>query len=192
MRPFMFVIASVIAGLLSISSISAAESRAFLAPNMPSSNASPVPAADVRLSSEASSPDDTAIRSFWSGLDAIWGERAAKPFSELFTLDGNFEFVDRSHRLEGRQAIYNHFLQQFPKLGPELAHRTIVRNIQRIAAGMWAVDGTVNILRTTADDGGAETLKTFAIFALMLKTDAGWRIRELRAFELPMASAASG
>lgn len=167
--------------------------RAFLASDAGVASASK-PARDANRADalRSNSPNDAGIRSFWSSLDTRWAARAAKPFSELFAVDGNFVFVDRGQRLDGRQAIHDHFLQQFPRIGPELVHRTTVHDIERIADGIFAVDGTVRILRTQDAAGGTlETLKTFAVFSIMLESDTGWRIRELRAYELLMVSSAN-
>lgn len=123
---------------------------------------------------------------FWAELDAAWNARTAGHFSELLAIDGNLEFIDRGYRLEGRQAIHEHFVQQFSKQSPHLIHRTVVRNIRSVPHEGYALDGMVMVMRNPASQGKESAVsRTFAIFSVMLKVDAGWEIRERRAYALP-------
>lgn len=149
----------------------------------------PVPDARVQAAAAGKSSDGAAIRLFWSTLDAMWNERDAERFGDLFTVDGSFEFVDRGQSLENRAMIHRYFAERFPRFAPGLRHLTSVREIRVIAPGVRTVDGKVEILHNEPD-GSAEpaVLRTFAIFAVMLQTAEGWRIRVLRAYELPAAA----
>jgi uncharacterized protein (TIGR02246 family) len=132
-----------------------------------------------------SAPGD--VRSLWSQLDTLWNGRDAQQFSDLFTAEASFGFVDRGESLDGRAAIYRSFSERFPRFPRELRHQTDVLEVRDIAPGVCTVDGRVEILRVApGDDAEPEVLRAFAIFAVMLRTDAGWRIRELRAFQLPV------
>lgn len=133
--------------------------------------------------------DDAAVRLQWATIDAMWNARDAQRFSDVFAADGSFEFVDRGESLEGRATIRQHFAERFPTFAPDLRHVTTVRDIRVIAPQVRTVDGKVEILRHAPAGGAAPTvLRTFAIFAVMLHTADGWRIRELRAYQLPSAN----
>lgn len=147
--------------------------------------------ARASVAQEGEASDSAAVRLQWTRLDAMWNARDAQRFSDLFAADGSFEFVDRGESLEGRATILQHFAERFPTLAPDLRHRTSVRDIRVIAPRVRTVDGKVEILRN-APAGGAEpmVLRTFAIFAVMLHTEQGWSIRELRVYQLPAATGA--
>lgn len=141
----------------------------------------------------AESTDDATIRSLWAKLDAAWSTRDAEQFSRLFTEDASFGFVGRGQALESRAIIRQHFTQQFSRQAPELRHLTQVREIRLVAPGVVTVDGNVDVLRKASGESAESTvLRTFAIFAVMLKSDDGWEIRVLRAYQLPSATAAAG
>lgn len=132
--------------------------------------------------------ESVAVRTLWSTLDTLWNARDAERFGDLFAVDASFEFVDRGERLEGRRAIRHHFAQRFPRFAPDVRHRTHVRAVHAIAPGVSTVDGKVEILREGTGDGAEPVVsRTFAIFAVMLRTADGWRIRTLRAYALPAA-----
>ena len=149
--------------------------------------AAPPPLARAQVAAAvAESSDDAALRSTWSTLDAMWNARDAERFSALFTTDSSFGFVDRGQSLESRATIHQHFAGQFAKFGPDLRHRTSIEQVRVIAADVHTVDGKVEILRNgNGQRPEPAVLKTFAIFAVMLRTTEGWRIRLLRAYELP-------
>lgn len=116
----------------------------------------------------------------------MWNARDAERFGALFTADSSFVFVDRGQSLESRATIRRHFAEQFAKFAPDLRHRTSVGRIRAVAPDVRTVDGKVEILRFGSAQGPEPSvLKTFAIFAVMLQTTEGWRIRVLRAYELP-------
>lgn len=130
--------------------------------------------------------DSAAIRGVWSTVDAMWNARDAERFSDLFTEDGSFEFVDRRESLESRAVIHQHFAERFPQFAPGLRHLTTVQDIRGITPDVHAVTGTVEILRLGADDRAEPTvLRSFVIFAVMLRTGEGFRIHVLRAYQLP-------
>jgi uncharacterized protein (TIGR02246 family) len=144
---------------------------------------SPPPATEVERAERA---DDDTERLLWSRLDALWNARDARGFSELFTADGSFEVFDRQELLDGRAAIHARFAEVFPGIAPEIRHRTSVREVRTVAPGIRAVDGTVEIVRKAARGGtGSTLLRRFAIAAVMLESEEGWRIHSLRAFQLP-------
>jgi len=144
----------------------------------------------LRAATEAAPDADAAIRAIWAELDARWNGRDAIGFSELFTDDVSFEFVDRGESLEGRTVVREYFSQRFPRFAPGLRHRTTVRDIAIIASNVAAVDGTVEILRETPDMDSA-LLRTFAIFAVMTRDTEVWTIRMLRVYELQETVAAA-
>jgi uncharacterized protein (TIGR02246 family) len=146
--------------------------------------------APAQAVTEAEPPDNGAVRSLWSALDAAWDARDAERFADLFTADASFELVGRGGPMESRAAILRHFSETFPQLPTELRHRTAVSGIHVLAPDIRGVDARVEILRIGADSGGEPTsLRTFAVFGAMLRTPDGWRIRVLRAFQLPLAAA---
>lgn len=137
--------------------------------------------------------DDAAVRSLWSTLDATWNERDAQRFGDLFTTDATFVFVDRRQTMEGRATIRERFEERFPQLADDLRHRTTVHRIHTVNPDVLAVDGGVEILRLGLEEGTEPaTLRTYAIFAVMLRTPEGWRIRALRVYQLPAATEDSG
>jgi uncharacterized protein (TIGR02246 family) len=151
------------------------------------SAAAPAPGAEPRAEAVVESPGEEGVRSLWSTLDAVWNGRDAARFSDLFTAEGSFQFVDSGLALTGRDAIHRHFAGQFPQLPPELRHLTTVREVALVAPGVRTLDGGVEILRDGGDNAPPAVLKSFAIVAVMLETAEGWRIRLLRAYELPVA-----
>jgi uncharacterized protein (TIGR02246 family) len=142
----------------------------------------------AQVAREGPSPD-SAIRAVWSMVDAMWNARDAERFSHLFTEDAGFEFVDRRESLESRSAIHQSFAERFPQFAPDLRHLTTVQDIRRITPDVHAVTGSVEILRLGADDRAEPTvLRSFVIFAVMLRTGEGFRIHILRAYQLPEAA----
>lgn len=126
------------------------------------------------------------IRQVWASLDERWNVRDADGFSSLFAEDARFVFVDRGESLDGRVEIHESFADRFPTFAPVIRHRTEIVQVRGIRPDVKAVDGRVQILRLDsgeADDG--TVILTFAIFAVMLRSDGTWDIRELRVFELP-------
>jgi uncharacterized protein (TIGR02246 family) len=153
--------------------------------------ACPVPLASAHAQAPAGvgavddAADDAAVRSVWSTLDALWNARNAEGFSEAFAVDGRFEFVGGGESMTGRSAIRRTFAARFPNFAPDIRHRTTVREVHFIAPSIRTLDGTVEILRIGAGPGGDPTVvRTFAIFAVMIRLEDGWRIRELRAYQL--------
>lgn len=143
--------------------------------------------AGAQAVARAGANDDGAqIRQLWSTLDSLWNGRDAAGFSELFTPDASFVFVDRRQSLDGRAGILDFFSGQFPARAPELRHRTTVMGISDIAPGVHAVDGTVEILRVEPGTSAQPVvLRTFAIFAVMGRHADGWSISLLRIFAMP-------
>lgn len=132
--------------------------------------------------------DDDALRELWSTLDAAWNERDAERFSDLFTADGTLMFVDRDVSLEGRATIRHHFAERFPRFPADLRHRTTMHRTRAVTSDVRAVDGGVEILRLgSGDNVEPTTFRTFAVFAVVLRTPAGWKILALRAYRLPEA-----
>lgn len=153
--------------------------------------ACPVPPATAHAQAPAQAPagadavDDAAVRSVWSTLDAMWNARDAERFSEAFAVDARFEFVGRGESMTGRSAIHRTFAERFPNFAPGIRHRTTVREVRIIAPSIRTLDGTVEILRIGAGPGAPPTVvRTFAIFAVMIRVEDGWRIRELQAYQL--------
>jgi uncharacterized protein (TIGR02246 family) len=148
----------------------------------------PVPAR-AEAASRADAGHGEMVRELWAAVDATWNARDAPRFSDLFAVDASFQFVDRGEALEGRPIILQRFTDLFPTFGPDLRHRTTVREIRAVAPGVVATDVLVEILRT-APAGSAEpaVIRTFATFAVLVDTGEGWRIRLLRVFQLPIPS----
>lgn len=133
-------------------------------------------------------PEALAIREFWQSLDAVWKEGDAEQFSELFTEDGSFRFPDRGQGLEGRAEIHRHFAAQFPRVAADVEHVTTVRQVYVVTSNVRLIDGTVEVLRRGEGSEQATVLRRFFITGVMLETEAGWRIRALRAFEIEAAA----
>lgn len=127
-----------------------------------------------------------AIRSLWSDLDTAWNQRDAARFSAFYADDASFEFVDQGQAIDGREAIRRHFQEQFPRTAAEYSHHTRIRGIRRIGDAAMATDGIVQIMRTPAGQSGASSVfRTFAIYAVMIRTNDVWRIDSLRIFQMP-------
>lgn len=134
-----------------------------------------------------------AICAVWSKVDATWNARDAERFSRLFADDASFRFVQRGPSLDGRTAVLEHFRERFPRLAPDLRHRTQISAIRAVATGASTVDGKVEILRHgTGGDDMPTVLRTFAIFAVMSGKHENWSIRTLRIYELSAADAGIG
>lgn len=128
----------------------------------------------------------TAARSFWSTLDSTWRERDAPAFTELFTEDASFAFVDRGVTLEPRTMIARQFTEQFARQAPDLRHVTEVRAARVIAPGVLAVDVGIEVRRVSGDSAEPPTiLRRFAAFAVMRRTGDRWQVELLRAYLLP-------
>lgn len=144
------------------------------------------PSAAHGQTAEESARAADAVRSVWSTLDSAWNQRDAERFSDLFTPHASFAFMDRGQSFETREAIHRRFAEQFPQIGPDVSHHTMLHDIRLIGPDIQAVDGTVEILRTaTEPNTEPAVLRTFAIFAVMLQTEQRWRIHLLRAYQLP-------
>lgn len=128
------------------------------------------------------------IRATWAALDGRWNVRDAEGFSALFSRDARFVFVDRGEALDGRREILESFAHRFPTFAPDVRHRTTVHHVRPLSPEAVTVDGGVEILRLAPDQGTEPTtILTFAVFAVMVRPEDGWRIRELRVFELPLS-----
>jgi uncharacterized protein (TIGR02246 family) len=124
--------------------------------------------------------DDAAVRAVWEAVDARWNARDFDGFTELFTSDAVFAFMDRGERMVGQPEIRETFARQFPAMSADLRHRTTVREVRSITAGVSTVDGSVDILRVPdASTTDTATIRSFVMAAVMLETPDGWRIREL-------------
>lgn len=131
---------------------------------------------------------ETAIRAVWTALDERWNARDADGFSDLFSQEARFGFVDRGESLDGRGEIHRSFSERFPTFAPELRHRTTVQEIRSLSPRVAVLDGGVEILRVGAEEGAdPAVILRFAIFAVMHRTEEEWQIRELRVFELPLS-----
>jgi uncharacterized protein (TIGR02246 family) len=128
--------------------------------------------------------DGPALRALWSTLDATWNARDATRFSDLFTVDASFEFVGRGESMAGRATIYETFAARFGRFAPDVRHVTDVDEIRVMAPEVRTVDGRVEILRAGPDAAAPTVIRHFAVFAVMLRTAEGWKIRVLRAYEL--------
>lgn len=142
--------------------------------------------ADAQTTPRTRSADHDAIRALWSTVDHLWNQRDARSFSQLFTPDATFDFVERHQRLDGRDAVLASFADRFPGFAPDLRHRTTIGEIRDIAPDLCAVTGNVEILRTSTPDAPSVLLR-FAVFAIVRRSGDDWRIQILRAYELPAA-----
>ena len=130
--------------------------------------------------------DDTAVKGFWSTLDAIWNARDAGRFSELFTTDASFRFVDSGLSLDARGPIHDFFATQFSKQSPELRHETRVRESHAVGPGALAIDALIEVSRSQPEPRSSATvLQTFAAFAVMTRSAKQLQIRLLRVYRLP-------
>ena len=141
-------------------------------------------AADQGMEINESSPDAAAVRAVWTTLDAAWNQREPVRFSRLFTEDA--EFMGIGPPLVGRSAIHGHFTDQFPRYAAHARHATRVGATHAIAPDVMLVDAQVDILGP-GSAGAAElvSMQQFVVFAAMLRTPEGWRIRWLRVSPLP-------
>jgi uncharacterized protein (TIGR02246 family) len=130
---------------------------------------------------------DAKVLAVWAEIDAAWNARDVERFSELYTEDSSFLFVDRRQGLEGRDAIHANFAAQFPRTPPELSHRTTISDTRTITDGVMTADGVVEILQTLPGSDQPELIRTFAIFALMRQVDGEWRIDALRVYRMEAA-----
>jgi uncharacterized protein (TIGR02246 family) len=129
---------------------------------------------------------ETEVLGAWADLDRHWNARDPDAFTALFSREASFVFVDRRESLEGRDEILERFSVQFSAMAPDLRHRTSLLELRSIAHGVIAVDGTVQVLRSAAEEGQeSEVVLDFAIFGVMARGDEGWEIRVLRVVELP-------
>jgi uncharacterized protein (TIGR02246 family) len=132
--------------------------------------------------------DRVAIHTFWSTLDRTWAARDADRFAEFFTNDASFGFVDRGQSLETRAAIHRHFTAQFERQRPELRHVTSVRELRLIAPDVISMDGEVEVVAGHPE--AAAPLRRLAVTAVMVRHSSVWRIRLLRAYQLPLPQGA--
>ena len=140
----------------------------------------------ARFERDSDDAKAAAIRAVWADLDAAWNARDAARFSAFYADDASFEFVDRGQTIDGREAIRRHFEDQFPRTAPDISHHTRIRATRAIADGVVAADGVVQIRRTPADGAGSPAvLRTFAIYAVMIRTGDTWRIDSLRIVQMP-------
>jgi uncharacterized protein (TIGR02246 family) len=136
---------------------------------------------------ESAPEPESEIRALWTALDERWNARDAEGFSALFSREARFGFVDRGESLDGRGEILRSFSERFPTFAPEVRHRTTVHEVRAISPELAVVDGGVEILRLAVEDeSDTAVIRMFATFALMHRSEEGWVIRELRAFELPL------
>jgi uncharacterized protein (TIGR02246 family) len=132
--------------------------------------------------------DDAAIHAFWSALDSTWNGRDADRFSQLFTDDVSFAFVDRGMTLETRDAVLRHFTTQFRDQNPALRHVTVIRRIHPLTPDLVAIDGEVSVVARGAGGSDDAVLRRFAISGVMARPSDRWLVRILRVFPMPAAS----
>lgn len=129
--------------------------------------------------------DSTAVEAFWSKLDSVWNARDAQRLSELFTDDASFALVERGQSFETRSAIHRRFVQQFRIQSPELRHTTRLRRFHRVAPDIVVIDGIVEVSSADAESAALTVVRHFAITAVMVQDSQAWRIRLVRAYQLP-------
>ncbi|HRQ63844.1 MAG TPA: SgcJ/EcaC family oxidoreductase [Xanthomonadaceae bacterium] len=118
--------------------------------------------------------------------DDAWNARDADRFAALFTDEAIMSFVDREETMTGRTAIQEVFAQRFHAFPPDLVHQSTVQRVQAVAHGVLAVDSEVIVLRQPAEAGAdGIRLRTFRVFALLSRTDTGWRFRDMRIMQMP-------
>jgi uncharacterized protein (TIGR02246 family) len=119
----------------------------------------------------------------WAAIDDAWNARDAGQFASLFAEDAVMEFVDRGERMASRDAIRVTFAARFPEIAPEFEHRSTVTGVRAVAHGVLAVDGGVEVLRHSADEAESpEPIRSFRVFSLLSRTEAGWAFREMRIY----------
>lgn len=143
-------------------------------------------AGSLQLAAQDAARELDAVRSTWSQLDARWNARDAAGFSELFSPDASFVFVDRGLGFEGRTAIHAHFAERFAELSEDLRHFTEIRTSEVLEDNVVAADGTVSVRRVLPDSAGIETIRHFAIFTVMQRDGEALQIRFLRVYGLPV------
>lgn len=143
------------------------------------------------IETESAALADEAVRAVWADLDAAWNARDVERFIRLFAEDATFALVARGQRLEGRRSLREHFARQFQRQSPELRHVTELHRIQHLDRGLATVDAEVRVRRVAgADEVEVAVLRTLAVFAIMSRHSGHWRIRGVRAYQLPGAAAA--
>ena len=107
--------------------------------------------------------------------DVHWTNKDAAALTALYTPDGHNRILGTPIDLRGQEAIRAFFTQSFAKREPGLRHRTVVEEVQQIAPGIAAVDGSVYL---EAVDGEKVTLvRKFSMNAVVVKEGGAWKVR---------------
>ena len=111
-----------------------------------------------------------------STLDAMWNARDAEHSRPRLTRRIHcLGFVDTGRPLENRASIRRHLAEQFATFPPELRHRIIVGRIRVVRPVLFCRLQGRNLRLCSARAPEPSVLKIFAIFAVLLTNEEGWK-----------------
>jgi uncharacterized protein (TIGR02246 family) len=112
-------------------------------------------------------------------FDRAWNDRDAQRFSSFFTKDGDMHFITMNMHMRGKDEVAETYMKMFSEMPPELQHRTTVKGIHPVTHDVVLLDGVTDII--TSNASGTETiLRRHTGATVLVRTDAGWRIRAIR------------
>lgn len=133
-----------------------------------------------------SEADVQALVALADATDVHWTNKDAAALTSVYTADGHNRILGTPVDLRGHKQIEEFFTKSFANRQPGLRHRTIVEEVQQIAPGIAAVDGSVYL---ESVDGEKVTLvRKFVMNAVVVKENGAWKVRLNRVRMEPAAS----
>ena len=133
---------------------------------------------------------DTEITDLFKTYDAFWNQRATESYCALFLEEATalfFMLDGNKTELNGRAELLEFYIAQFQKLQsqPSIQHNTNITRTQIASPQLALADGEAVITGENAE-GTIAVRRKWAVAFVLQKTDAGWRILSLRAYDLPL------
>ncbi|HEY0143357.1 MAG TPA: hypothetical protein VGF48_20865 [Thermoanaerobaculia bacterium] len=108
--------------------------------------------------------------------DVYWTNKDAAALTSIYTADGHNRILGMPVDLRGQKEILAFFTRSFsaPRAAG-LRHRTVVHEVQQIAPGIAAVDGSVYL---ESVEGEKVTLvRKFSMNVVVVKEGGAWKVR---------------
>jgi uncharacterized protein (TIGR02246 family) len=115
------------------------------------------------------------IQEFVKEFDDAWNDHDVNRFSSFFTEDTDMHFITLGMRMRGRGEVAQTYTKIFAGVAPGVRHKTALKEMHPITSDVILLDGVTDIAK---DD--ETVLRRHTGATVLLRTDAGWRIRAMR------------
>jgi uncharacterized protein (TIGR02246 family) len=125
------------------------------------------------------SENERAMLELVKEFDGAWNDHDVNRFSSFFTEDTDMHFITLGMRMRGRGEVAQTYTKIFSEIASGVQHKTTLKEIHPITPDVILLDGITDIVQS--NEKGTETvLRRHTGATVLLRTDAGWRIRAMR------------